>query len=161
MNVGLSFFWPTGSADVYRVGSSKYLEAFFGFVEHVLESGDLGSRFPVLMKSLYLDEEHGVEGSEAYASLLCEIAEAEKLMGEATLWSSVAVKHIPHALLNERPPNGAKNVAEYFGPIFKAIRSAKEGFDYFEGKGRLVIVITDITDRGVRSMYPHLGRKAK
>ena len=54
MSVGfqVSYNW-------YEIGSADFLYAFFSTVAYNLEKGIWGSKFPVIMKRLYLEELNG------------------------------------------------------------------------------------------------------
>ena len=98
MSVGfqVSYNW-------YEIGSADFLYAFFSTVAYNLEKGIWGSKFPVIMKRLYLEELNGKDIDRAIKELKIIKRKLKKFSPDKVVWD---IEN-----LEKQPPWG-KNISD-------------------------------------------------
>ena len=75
----VKFYW-------YQIGHGDFLHSFFSTVEYILENGNWGSRFPVIMNELYQGKLECDNTDKALEELSIIKKELQKFSPEKVVW---------------------------------------------------------------------------
>jgi hypothetical protein len=125
-----------------EIGTSDFLHAFFSTISVNLEPGGWGSRFPVLLESLYGGEVHHENAKQALAELNQIASELSEIEPSKVVWDIEDRSKVPP--WGENISSDITNLSNYFVTSTgrDLIGTLREIFEELRDRGGVAKVVT-------------------